>query len=42
VRALLDATGYVGDAPARARQMAHAIRETVVEMTRRPGLPSML
>ena len=42
VRALLDATGYVGDAPARARQMAHTIRRTVVEMTRRPGLPSTL
>jgi len=27
VRELLDATGYVGDAPQRARQMAHVIRE---------------
>jgi adenylosuccinate lyase len=29
VRELLDATGYVGDAPERARQMAAAIREAV-------------
>jgi adenylosuccinate lyase len=31
VRALLDATGYVGDAPERARHMAHLIREAVGE-----------
>jgi adenylosuccinate lyase len=29
VRALLDATGYVGDAPERARHVAHLIREAV-------------
>jgi len=31
VRALLDASGYVGDAAVRARQMAAAIRETLGE-----------
>jgi adenylosuccinate lyase len=31
VRALLDASDYVGDAPERARQVAAAIRERVGE-----------
>jgi hypothetical protein len=31
VRALLDATGYVGDAPERARHVAHLIRRATDE-----------
>ncbi|MFC2037191.1 hypothetical protein ACFLYD_04360, partial [Chloroflexota bacterium] len=31
VRALLDAEGYVGDAPERAREMAVTLREAVAE-----------
>lgn len=34
VRGCLDATGYVGDAPQRARQMGRAIRECVEEEAR--------
>ena len=36
VRELLDATGYVGDAPERARQVARAMREYVVNLLTTP------
>ena len=40
VRELLDATGYIGDAPERARQMAASIRHTIEGETESGVVPS--